>query len=74
MTYVGTKLPMMAVQNSQTADDGRSKQYNLIYTIFVLLWNYFEKQKNKIVWIVQFFDFLAYIEEARVYKIIASKL
>ena len=35
---VRTKLRIMAVKNSQTADDGRSKQWN-----FIVLWFYVDR-------------------------------
>ena len=42
LTHIPIKLRILAVQNSQTADDGHSKQSNSIYTTVVLLLNYCE--------------------------------
>ena len=37
LTYMRTKLPMMAVLNGLTSDDGCSEQSNIKYTTVVLL-------------------------------------
>ena len=52
LTYMRAKLPIMDILNSQTANDGRSKNSNYHYTTVVLLLNCFNYQNNPITEII----------------------
>ena len=43
--YLSTKLLMAAFKNSESTNDGHSKQSNFKYTTAVVLLNYYEQQK-----------------------------